>query len=110
MVQLVPVSPLASPSAAGAGSLLEGIALVAGGIIMILWGVALWRNSWNITSRYYDMTIRSWRRIPILGYAWIRMTPFIVFRLECLVPAMLVGAVLIFAGITVIFGPAAGGW
>jgi hypothetical protein len=58
----------------------QGCILVVGGLFLITFGLLMWRDTHGLLTRYYNDTIRSWRRIPILGQGWIDHTPFEAFQ------------------------------
>jgi hypothetical protein len=61
-----------------------GVILVPAGLLVIAAGLLLWQDTGGITTKFYERTIRSWRKIPLLGAVWIRHTPFEAFRTQAL--------------------------
>jgi hypothetical protein len=77
----------------------QGILLIAGGILVALAGVGWGLDAWGMTTKFYGLTTRSWRKIPFLGAGWIRRTPYRVFRLQACIPWTAFGLLMIAIGI-----------
>jgi hypothetical protein len=60
------------------------VAIVCGAVLSLV-SLFLWLDIGGMATRYYQMTIRSWRRMPVAGESWVRNTPYSRFRRQSLV-------------------------
>jgi hypothetical protein len=85
MARALAVASAVTQHAASAPSyVLAGSILVAAGVLTTLWGLILWRDTNGLLTKFHNYTIRSWRKIPVLGETWIQQTPFSAFRTQSL--------------------------
>ena len=63
-----------------AGAVLEGVALVIGGLLFAAGGVAMWRDVWGLTSTYYYTTMKSWEKMGWGFWSWVTNLQFSGWR------------------------------
>jgi hypothetical protein len=79
----------------------KGLLLVSGGVVIALIGVCWGLDARGMTSKFYNATIQSWRRIPFMQ-GWIERTPYQTFRLQTLIPWTAFGLLMIVLGLHLI--------
>jgi hypothetical protein len=81
-----------------------GVVTLAAGLLLIVGGLLLWRDTRELLTSYYGRCVRAHRRLPFIGEVWIRRTPFSAFRAQTL--AFVPGGVMLAAiGISVLVHP-----
>ena len=89
---------------AGPSYVVPGVLVLMAGLLVMVVGILLWRDTWGILTKFYGRVIRSWRGIPFSGEIWIRQSPFSEFRTRAL--AIVLGGVMLAAvGIFLIARP-----
>lgn len=83
---------------------MKGMLLIAGGVLVALAGVAWGLDIRGITSGFYEFTIRSWAKIPVVGEDWIRKTSYRRFRMQAFIPWTVFGILMIAIGIHLVAG------
>jgi hypothetical protein len=94
----------ASPGTAGPSYVAQGVILLSAGLLVIMVGLLLWRDTHGILTKFYGRVIQSWRGIPFFGDSWIQHTPFSAFRTQTLA-IVLGGAMFAAIGIFLIARP-----